>query len=115
MLSKEQGIVAIGVCGAYDVLLHWEMLWCELVEWIRVKRSSTAECKGHESSADVSLKGDNDLVGMAPEEHGKGLNGLVRNHSCLKKGKTNKVPNDKLVKNVTKRLGMLQYTRLIND
>lgn len=23
MLSKEQGITAIGVCAAYDILIHW--------------------------------------------------------------------------------------------
>ena len=26
MLSKEQGITALGVCASFDVLLHWEML-----------------------------------------------------------------------------------------
>ena len=27
LLSKEQGITSIGVCAAYDVLLHWKHLW----------------------------------------------------------------------------------------
>ena len=27
LLSKEQGITSIGVCAAYDVLLHWKNLW----------------------------------------------------------------------------------------
>ena len=27
LLSKEQGITSIGVCVAYDVLLHWKHLW----------------------------------------------------------------------------------------
>ena len=27
MLSKEQGITALGVCAGFDVLLHWEAVW----------------------------------------------------------------------------------------
>lgn len=27
MLSKEQGITALGVCIAFDVLLHWQVFW----------------------------------------------------------------------------------------
>ena len=27
LLSKEQGIVGVGVCASFDVLLHWRCLW----------------------------------------------------------------------------------------
>lgn len=30
MLSKEQGVVVIGVCACFDIVLHWQVLWQEL-------------------------------------------------------------------------------------
>ena len=32
MLSKEQGITALGVCASFDVLLHWEVVWSILLK-----------------------------------------------------------------------------------
>ena len=49
MLSKEQGITALGVCAGFDVLLHWEAVcWTTSLKKIRsVAVSSDASKQGN--------------------------------------------------------------------
>ena len=45
MLSKEQGITALGVCAGFDVLLHWEAVWSTLLKTIRSITNSSESPK----------------------------------------------------------------------
>ena len=47
MLSKEQGVTALGVCAGFDVLLHWEVL-LKTFRWrsSRVVDTSAGQCNG---------------------------------------------------------------------
>ena len=35
MLSKEQGVMVIGVCVSYDVFIHWEEVWTGIFDILR--------------------------------------------------------------------------------
>lgn len=35
MLSKEQGIVSLGICATFDVILHWEVFWTGLCSFLK--------------------------------------------------------------------------------
>ncbi len=41
MLSKEQGVTALGVCAVYDVLLHWKIVRHRLSLWKKTPGSRT--------------------------------------------------------------------------
>lgn len=55
MLSKEQGVMVIGVCASYDIFLHWEELWTSLFDKFR---SSSKSCDKVKSDTDEVLNGD---------------------------------------------------------
>ena len=43
MLSKEQGVMSIGMCVGFDILLHWDMVWSVLLRESVVKNLSIIE------------------------------------------------------------------------
>lgn len=48
MLSKEQGITVLGVCGAYDVLAHWKSLsnmCCKMFKKGKEKFEIQSDCR----------------------------------------------------------------------
>lgn len=47
MLSKEQGVMAIGMCAGFDVLLHWDMVWSTLMS-----KNKTQSCTKHLSTTE---------------------------------------------------------------
>ena len=53
MLSKEQGIIALGICASFDVLLHWETLQRGLWKILPARASVTK----------VSLKSNTSCAG----------------------------------------------------
>lgn len=115
MLSKEQGIVALGVCASYDIIVHWEVFWNGLFCWVRDRKVAMRESVGSEgtSGGEVLLKGS--LGGVITEERNGthsctngGLNSLVRNTSGQNsKQDKKKTPSDSSFRNLAKRLGIL--------
>lgn len=118
MLSKEQGIVAIGICAAYDIFLHWGTFWEGLLHLVRSSKpkqplpqpQGAGEAEG--DTGEVLLKGGGGggpLRNMVLEEERKTLNGCVRD-ACCGKGVTKKSPaleNGSAVR-LTRRLGVLK-------
>lgn len=50
MLSKEQGVMAIGMCAGFDILLHWNTVWSMLV--YKSKIESKTESSTHVNSTE---------------------------------------------------------------
>ena len=56
MLSKEQGVVVIGVCVCFDLVLNWEPFWGEFFNLFRtkingaVKKNIGRSCNGNGNS-----------------------------------------------------------------
>ena len=45
LLSKEQGVMVIGVCASYDVFVHWDELWTVVFSKFRSSSSHTKQDK----------------------------------------------------------------------
>lgn len=64
MLSKEQGIVSLGVNAAFDIILHWKMFWAGLFAFLKAKPS---EAVGREG--EVLLKEKLNIGGVVEERN----------------------------------------------
>lgn len=103
MLSKEQGIVVVGVCATYDIILHWEIFWGGIFRFIKSKHKAAETKKngnGGNDKDEVLLKEIGDVI--------EGRNGI--NRDTLKQIKASRRNQDdwnaSSAKSVAKRLGM---------
>lgn len=123
MLSKEQGIVSVGVCAVFDVILHWGTFWDAFFRLLKTSHSSTAAAPGlgttrngesnnnHEDTATEQLPLKDHIGGVF--EQCNGLNGLVegtsngkRTKSAIPKRKQQFNENTTQLSDLAKRLGM---------
>lgn len=51
LLSKEQGVTVLGVCGGYDILLNWDACWSVLGAEFRNKRKRKVSGEGEIKAA----------------------------------------------------------------
>ena len=79
MLSKEQGIVSVGVCAVFDIILHWETFWDAFFCLLKTNNSAVTPGAGEVSSEDTTATEQvplrDNIGGML--EQCNGLNGLV--------------------------------------
>lgn len=89
MLSKEQGIVVIGVCATFDVILHWEIFWDGVFKLVKTKQKGSEK---NETSQDPVMGAVllTDTIGGVVEEDYNGVsNGHVSDSTLNgKKAKT---------------------------
>ncbi len=63
LLSKEQGIVAIGLCAAFDLILHWDMFWERIFNLFQVKSPRRPGRGNSEEMELLRAAGGNDSFG----------------------------------------------------
>jgi hypothetical protein len=86
MLSKEQGIVALGVCATFDVILHWNMFWEGLFSFIlRAKQNGPAAAaavpireEGAAGNGDILLRERVGIGGVIEEQNGNVVSGKAK-------------------------------------
>jgi hypothetical protein len=57
LLSKEQGVMVIGVCASYDIFVHWDELWTIVYNKFR-SSSGHAKLEKLETDTDVVQSSD---------------------------------------------------------
>ena len=115
MLSKEQGIVAIGVSATFDVILHWDVFWEGLFHFLKTtprspKRKNSDEVHGDALSGDIIV-------------NGSGIGGVVEEESSLTdEGKSSQGNSKKdlsmeasLFSDLAKRLGKGAYKQNVQE
>lgn len=91
MLSKEQGIVSLGVCATFDIILHWEVFWAGLCSFLKTRPRGAAVVEGGgdaNGSEEVVLKEKLSIGGVVEERNGyHGNVGDTTNGKCIKPAK----------------------------
>lgn len=74
LLSKEQGVMVIGVCASYDVFVHWNQLWTIVLSKFRSSNIHTKQTKlkndmdvadnNYQVSQDLSTSRNTTINGM---------------------------------------------------
>lgn len=117
MLSKEQGIVSLGVCATFDIVLHWKVFWEGLLSFLKAKPCGAPEVRG-EGTGQVLLKEKLSIGGVIEEER-NGFNGSIGDtvngkHSKVVKRNRERSGNHLVISALAKRLGnVLPYKNVI--
>ena len=87
LLSKEQGVMVIGVCASYDIFVHWNDLWTGVFSKFRSSRNSHAK---------QEFKNDTDNTAQSSdtlENHQTNQGGSLTNRSTTINGMTARLSN----------------------
>jgi tetratricopeptide (TPR) repeat protein len=92
LLSKEQGVTVVGACAAFDVFLHWDLIYCSL--WRRKRDSSELVLSEKTVVTDVPPQ-QTRLTRASNGANGRNnINGLSVNSSALRKSKPHSVRSE---------------------
>lgn len=111
MLSKEQGIVSVGVCAVFDVILHWEMFWDVFFRLLKANHTvatpgTVRDGEGNSEDTAVEQVLLKDNIGGVLEQC-NGLNGLVGGASNGKRTKPKRKQHlNAELSDLAKRLGI---------
>ena len=115
MLSKEQGVVSLGVCAAFDILLHWDVFWEQALFLVRTKPNGhERQENGSTVERPILLKDEWSAGGVVQEEqNGSALvtKGDVGTTSITTKEQRK---NYSVVSSLAKRLGRAKSIRTFN-
>ena len=92
LLSKEQGVTVVGACAAFDVFLHWDLIYCSL--WRRKRDSSELVLSEKTVVTDVPPQ-QTRLTRASNGANGRNnINGLSVKSSALRKSKPHSVRSE---------------------
>ena len=113
MLSKEQGVVSLGVCAAFDVILHWDVFWEQALFLIKTKPTNSHPPHHHHHEQENGavekpvLKDEWSAGGVVQEEQNSSTLVVTGTTSITtKKQRKYSAKNHLVVSSLAKRLGI---------